>query len=169
MAQFDDLPIQTLIKTGDGTFHSKVLPEANYPKLKPDLSTEVKGKESQDTFLNPIAFEFNPYIAIDFEFTVQQIDILYIYSPCHGSGRYFQGPTGLRWQMAPSNPSASTVWPWKVPDRSQSRHGFIGDFHTLGTIEWAFNRGNGINGVMLGYSGAELGQSLVDIDEKKVG
>ena len=48
-------------------------------------------------------------------------------------------------------------------------HGFIGDFHTLGTIEWAFNRGNGINGVMLGYSGAELGQSLVDIDEKKVG
>lgn len=34
---------------------------------------------------------------------------------------------------------------------------FMGDFHTLGTIEWVFNRGNGINGVMLGYSGAELG------------
>jgi hypothetical protein len=43
-----------------GTFHSKVLPEAKYPKLKPDLSTEVKGKESQGTFLNPVAFEINP-------------------------------------------------------------------------------------------------------------
>ena len=107
MAQFDDLPIQTLIKTGDGTFHSKVLPEANYPKLKPDLSTEVKGKESQDTFLNPIAFEFNPYIAIDFEFTVQQIDILYIYIvPAMGRGVIFrvQLGSGGRWRQAIPQP-----------------------------------------------------------------